>query len=154
MLQELWAKSTNNQPREFIFFRHYRCQCDPGCLRMTGATAWRQIHNEEEENTMKRYALFLLGVVAVIMFAPAAFAQGTAGEAVATNWVAITSGFAMAIASAAGGYAQAKATAAACEGLARNPGAAAAIRFALILALVLIESMALYTFAIVFLKVK
>jgi F-type H+-transporting ATPase subunit c len=38
--------------------------------------------------------------------------------------------------------------------LARNPGAAAAIRFALILALVLIESMALYTFAIVFLKVK
>ena len=65
---------------------------------------------------MKRYALFLLGVVAVIMFAPAAFAQGTAGEAVATNWVAITSGFAMAIASAAGGYAQAKATAAACEG--------------------------------------
>jgi len=34
----------------------------------------------------------------------------------------------MAIASAAGGYAQAKATAAACEGLARNPGAAAAIR--------------------------
>ena len=60
----------------------------------------------------------------------------------------------LAIASAAGGYAQAKATAAACEGLARNPGAAAAIRFALILALVLIESMALYTFAIVFLKVK
>ena len=55
---------------------------------------------------MKRYALFLLGVVAVIMFAPAAFAQGTTGEAVATNWVAITSGFAMAIASAAGGYAQ------------------------------------------------
>jgi F-type H+-transporting ATPase subunit c len=119
---------------------------------MTGATSWRQIYNEE--NTMRRYALFLLGVIAVIAFAPVAFAQGTAGEATATNWVAITSGFAMAIASAAGGYAQAKATAAACEGLARNPGAAAAIRFALILALVLIESMALYTFAIVFLKVK
>ena len=30
---------------------------------------------------MRRYALFLLGVVAVIAFAPAAFAQGTAGEA-------------------------------------------------------------------------
>ena len=104
---------------------------------------------------MKRYALFLLSVVAISLLAPAAFAQET-GAAVASgvNWVAITSGFAMAIASAAGGYAQAKATAAACEGLARNPGAAAAIRFALILALVLIESMALYTFAIVFLKVK
>ena len=102
---------------------------------------------------MKRYALFLLAVIAISMLAPAAFAaEGAAGAE--TNWVAITSGFAMAIASAAGGYAQAKATAAACEGLARNPGAAAAIRFALILALVLIESMALYTFAIVFLKVK
>lgn len=68
-------------------------------------------------------------------------------------WIVITSGFAMAVASAACGYAQAKATSAACEGLARNPGAAPAIRFALILALVLIESLALYTFAIVFLKV-
>jgi len=104
---------------------------------------------------MKRYALFLLAVLAISLFAPAAFAQEAAGAAgSATNWVAITSGFAMAIASAAGGYSQAKATGAACEGLARNPGAAAAIRFALILALVLIESMALYTFAIVFLKVK
>jgi F-type H+-transporting ATPase subunit c len=102
---------------------------------------------------MKRYALFLLTVIAISLFAPVAFAQG-APAAAETNWVAITSGFAMAIASAAGGYAQAKATAAACEGLARNPGAAPAIRFALILALVLIESMALYTFAIVFLKVK
>ncbi|MGA8223575.1 MAG: ATP synthase F0 subunit C [Candidatus Acidiferrales bacterium] len=103
---------------------------------------------------MKRYALFLLAVIAISIFAPVAFAQGGSAAAAETNWVAITSGFAMAIASAAGGYAQAKATAAACEGLARNPGAAAAIRFALILALVLIESMALYTFAIVFLKVK
>jgi F-type H+-transporting ATPase subunit c len=120
---------------------------------MTGATAWRQIHTRSF--TMKRYALFLLSVVAISLLAPVAFAQEAgAGAASATNWVAITSGFAMAIASAAGGYAQARATAAACEGLARNPGAAAAIRFALILALVLIESMALYTFAIVFLKVK
>ena len=103
---------------------------------------------------MKRYALFLLAVVAISLLAPAAFAQETASAPAGVNWIAITSGFAMAIASAAGGYAQAKATAAACEGLARNPGAAAAIRFALILALVLIESMALYTFAIVFLKVK
>ncbi len=102
---------------------------------------------------MRKYALFLLTALAISLFAPAAFAA-EAGAAEPTNWVAITSGFAMAIASAAGGYAQAKATAAACEGLARNPGAAAAIRFALILALVLIESMALYTFAIVFLKVK
>jgi F0F1-type ATP synthase membrane subunit c/vacuolar-type H+-ATPase subunit K len=52
------------------------------------------------------------------------------------------------------GYSQSKATVAACEGLARNPGARPGIQFALILALVLIESMALYTFAIIFAKVK
>ena len=40
---------------------------------------------------------------------------------------------------------KAKAVAAAVEGMARNPGAAGAIRFALILGLALIESLALYT---------
>jgi F-type H+-transporting ATPase subunit c len=59
----------------------------------------------------------------------------------------------MAIAAAGCGYAQSKACGAACESMARNPGAIAAIRFALILALVLIESMALYVFAIIYLKV-
>ena len=71
-----------------------------------------------------------------------------------TNWVAITSGFAMAIASAVCGLAQAKAVAAACEGMARNPGASAAIRFALILGLALIESLALYTLVIILMQVK
>jgi F-type H+-transporting ATPase subunit c len=92
-----------------------------------------------------------------LLVAAPVFAQGGAAEKSgsmdAVTWVAITSGFAMAIASAACGYAQSKATAAACEGLARNPGARPGIQFALILALVLIESMALYTFAIIFLKV-
>ena len=104
---------------------------------------------------MKKFAVILLAVLAVVLAAPAAFAQNAAGAtAESTNWVAITSGFAMAIASAFCGIAQARATSSACEGLARNPGAAAAIRFALVLSLVLIESMALYTFAIIFLKVK
>jgi F-type H+-transporting ATPase subunit c len=102
---------------------------------------------------MKKLTMLLLAVLAVSIFAPAAFAAE--GEAVsAANWVVITAGFSMAIASAAGGYAQAKATAAACEGMARNPGAAPAIRFVLILALILIESMALYTFATMFIRVK
>jgi F-type H+-transporting ATPase subunit c len=103
---------------------------------------------------MKKYPMILFALLVFAFTAPAAFAQTAAGGAEATNWVAITSGFAMAIASAFCGIAQARATSSACEGLARNPGAAAAIRFALVLALVLIESMALYTFAIIFLKVK
>jgi F-type H+-transporting ATPase subunit c len=103
---------------------------------------------------MRRYALFLLAVLAISFFAPAAFAPGGAPAESATNWVALAAGFSMAIASAGGAIGQGMATAHACEGLARNPGAEAAIRFALILGLVLIESMALYTFAIIFIKVK
>ena len=105
---------------------------------------------------MKRLGAMAGLTLLLLVFAMPALAQESGA---ATNqqdvimWVVITSGFSMAIASAICGMAQAKATAAACEGLARNPGAAPAIRFALILALVLIESLALYTFAIVFLKV-
>jgi F-type H+-transporting ATPase subunit c len=106
---------------------------------------------------MRKYVWFVLAALAVMLFVPSAFAaQGTepAAGGGGVNWVAITAGFSMAIASAGCGYAQARATAAACEGMARNPGATAAIRFALILALVLIESMALYTFATMFIRVK
>ena len=103
---------------------------------------------------MRKFSMLLLGALAVVLFAPAAFAADANSAVSPTNWVAITSGFAMAIASAFCGYAQARASAAASEGMARNPGASGVIQNMLILALVLIESMALYTFAIIFVKVK
>jgi F-type H+-transporting ATPase subunit c len=104
---------------------------------------------------MRKFSMILFALLAVAFVAPAVFAQtGATPEAATTNWVAITSGFAMAIASGFCGIAQARAASSACEGLARNPGAAPQIRFALLLSLVLIESMALYTFAIIFAKVK
>jgi F-type H+-transporting ATPase subunit c len=81
-------------------------------------------------------------------------ALAQAGEVSTVNWVAITSGFAMAIASAVCGLAQAKATAAAAEGLARNPAARPGIQLALVLGLALIESLALYTLVIIFAKVR
>jgi F-type H+-transporting ATPase subunit c len=98
--------------------------------------------------------MFLTGAAGLLLASPV-FAQASGGGASpeAMKWLWITAGFSMAIASAGCGYAQSKATAAACEGLGRNPGARPAIQFALILALVLIESMALYTFAIIFAKV-
>lgn len=96
----------------------------------------------------------VLLMLALFVLASPIFAQGAAPAAGANNhWIWITSGFAMAIASAGCGLGQAKAVAAACEGMARNPGAAAAIRFALIFGLVLIESLALYTLVIIFIKV-
>lgn len=93
----------------------------------------------------------VLLMLALFVFASPIFAQTQGGGGV--NWVAITSGFSMAIASGVCGLAQGKAVAAAAEGMARNPGAAAAIRFALLLGLVLIESLALYTLVIIFVKV-
>lgn len=99
--------------------------------------------------------MYSLATLAVLAGATPAFAQEAAAGAAAgsTNWVAITAGFAMAIASSLCGLAQAKATAAAAEGMARNPGATAGIRLALILGLAFIESLALYTFVIIFIKV-
>jgi F-type H+-transporting ATPase subunit c len=97
----------------------------------------------------------LFGLLALLALASPMFAQGEAAQAAASgvHWGWIAAAFGMAIASAVCGYAQAKAVAAACEGMARNPGAAVAIRGALILGLVLIESLALYTLVIVLLKV-
>lgn len=56
----------------------------------------------------------------------------------------------MGIASGLCGIGQGRATASAAEAIARNPGAVAAIRFAMIFGLVLIESLALYTLVITF----
>lgn len=100
----------------------------------------------------KLYAGLVLAFV-VLVFSTPVFAQGGEAGASGVNWVAITSGFAMAIASAVCGLAQGRAISSACEGLARNPGAAPAIRFALLLGLALIESLALYTLVIIFAKV-
>ena len=104
---------------------------------------------------MRRVASLLLFVGALLCWTMPVLAQGapmTLPEAT-RHWVPITAGFAMAIASGLCGLGQAKAVAACAEGLARNPAATAPIRFALILGLALIESMALYTFVIIFIKV-
>ena len=95
----------------------------------------------------------LFMVLSLMSFAVPAFAQG--GETMGgVNWVAIAAGFSMAFASGICALAQGKATAAAAEGLARNPAARPGIQLALILGLALIESLALYTLVIIFAKVK
>jgi F-type H+-transporting ATPase subunit c len=101
---------------------------------------------------MRRTMSFVFLALAVLCFAAPVFAAD--GANAGTNWVAITSGFAMAIASGLCGLGQGKATAAAAEGLARNPAARPGIQLALILGLALIESLALYTLVIIYAKVK
>jgi F-type H+-transporting ATPase subunit c len=98
--------------------------------------------------------LFLI-LLAMFIVACPLFAQGAPSDVkrTATDWVAIASGFSMAIAAAGCALGMGRAIGSATEGMARNPGASAAIRGALILGLVLIESLALYVIVIIFVKV-
>ena len=103
-----------------------------------------------------RKVLYTVGALAgVLMASPAAFAQTAAGAAAGgTNWVAISAAFGMALAAFGGAIAQARVASSACEGMARNPGAAGAIRAAMILGLVFIETLALLTLVIIIVKVS
>ncbi len=95
---------------------------------------------------------YLFASLAAILLATPAFAQ--AGEAAPNQWVPLAAGLGMALAAGLCGLGQGKATASATEALARNPGARPGIFVFLILGLAFIESLALFTFVIIFLKVK
>ena len=93
--------------------------------------------------------LMMLAITLMVLAAPIfAQDQGAAGASDANRRAAAY--IAMGIASGLCGIGQGRATASAAEAMARNPGAIAAIRVALILGLVLIESLALYTLVITF----
>jgi F-type H+-transporting ATPase subunit c len=95
--------------------------------------------------------VFTVGTLAI---SPAAFAQAAAPTAGGgPNWGALAAGFGMALAAFGGALGQARVASAACEGMARNPGAGGAIRAAMILGLVFIETLALLTLVIIFVKV-
>jgi F-type H+-transporting ATPase subunit c len=99
----------------------------------------------------------LFVVLALMLIAsPMIFAQGAASQGTQQygQWVVITAGFAMAIASSLCGLAQGKAISSAVEGMARNPGAAKAIQLAMLIGLAFIESLSLYVLLIIFVKVK
>ena len=102
---------------------------------------------------MRKLAFLFLTLAAVSLFATPAFAQGGEAAASSTNWVAITSGFAMALAVALAALGQGRVASAACEGMARNPAARPGIQLALILGLAFIESLVLFTLLIIFVKV-
>jgi len=90
-----------------------------------------------------------MGLILAAGFLTPAFAQdaaagGGASATVVAQWSIITAGFALAIAAAFGALGQGKAVSAAVEGIARNPSAAGDIRGAMILGLVLIESLVIY----------
>jgi F-type H+-transporting ATPase subunit c len=86
----------------------------------------------------------ILILAALMLIAVPTFAQTPGGGA--SGGFVLPVAFAMAIASGLCGLAQGKAISAALEGIARNPGAAGAIRILMLLGLAFIESLALFTF--------
>ncbi|MGC2208784.1 MAG: ATP synthase F0 subunit C [Candidatus Korobacteraceae bacterium] len=104
---------------------------------------------------MNKKLFVLFALMAIVMLATPVFAQGEPGAAAAagTNWVAIASGFSMAIAAGLAALGQGKIGAAACEGMARNPAARAGIQVSMILGLAFVESLVLFTLVVVFAKV-
>jgi F-type H+-transporting ATPase subunit c len=96
---------------------------------------------------------YLFMSLAVLLVAMPAFAQGGDGHP-ENQWIPLAASLGMALAAGLCGLGQGKATASATEALARNPGARPGIFIFLILGLAFIESLALFTFVIIFLKAK
>ena len=100
---------------------------------------------------MRKLQYLFMSLAAMLLAMPA-YAQEAAGAP--NQWVPLAAGLGMALAAGLCGLGQGKATASSAEALARNPGARPGIFLFLILGLAFIESLALFTFVIIFLKVK
>ena len=99
--------------------------------------------------------LYVMGALAgALLASPAAFAQAAPAAGGGTNWVAMSAAFGMALAAFGGALGQSKVASSACEGIARNPGSGGAIRAAMILGLVFIETLSLLTLVIIIVKVS
>jgi len=101
---------------------------------------------------MKKLQYLFMSLAAMLLATPA-FAQGVSVHP-ENQWIPLAAALGMALAAGLCGLGQGKATASATEALARNPGARPGIFIFLILGLAFIESLALFTFVIIFLKVK
>jgi F-type H+-transporting ATPase subunit c len=99
--------------------------------------------------------LKVLGLVALFLLVAASpvFAQGTGGSGVGTGELRfVGAALGMGIASGLCGLGQGKAVSGAAEAVARNPGARAGIQTLLVLGLAFIESLAIFTLLIIFVK--
>lgn len=106
---------------------------------------------------MKKWSMLLTVLVAAMVLAPAAFAQGTAAEPAhsgSLGLLGIAAAFGMGIAAFGCGLGQGKIGASAMEGIARNPAAAKAMFVPMILGLVFVETLVLFTFLMIIIKVK
>ena len=106
---------------------------------------------------MSKFRMLLFAVVGILASSMSVFAQG-GGEAAdnmfSVNKYRAIAGIGFAIAVFGGALGQSRIGAAACEGAARNPGAAGRIQTMMILGLALIESLVLFALLVIFAVVK
>jgi len=102
---------------------------------------------------MRKFGMLMFMMMTASVMAVPAFAQGTTGAVAGTTWVALTCGVAIALAAGLAALGQGKVASAACEALGRNPAARPGIMVFLIVGLAFIESLVLFTFLIIFVKV-
>jgi F-type H+-transporting ATPase subunit c len=94
--------------------------------------------------------IFLVMIVLLLAVTPVFAQSGGASDQSGMKTIGYVVG--MGIAAGLCGIGQGRAAAGAAEAIARNPAAGAAIRLALILGLAFIESLAIYTLAVVYTK--
>ena len=93
----------------------------------------------------------VLMVLSLLCFAVPAFADGGSGP---VNLAPIGIGIGIALAAGLCGIGQGRAVGSDVESVARNPGAAGTIQLLMILGLAFIESLTLFTFAMIFIRIK
>ena len=96
---------------------------------------------------MNKLRMVLTALTTAMVLAPAAMAQESAGGGSGKGVLALAIALGMGIAAFGCGLGQGRIASAACEGIARNPGAAGNIRGAMILGLVFAETLVLFTLA-------
>ncbi|MDQ3711734.1 MAG: ATP synthase F0 subunit C [Acidobacteriota bacterium] len=102
---------------------------------------------------MNKFKYIFFSVVALMLMAIPAFAQGAADNESTVNAAkAIGAGVGFGLAAGLAGIGQGLVGSRAAEGAARNPGAAGTVQTLMIIALALIESLVLFALLIVFVK--
>lgn len=101
---------------------------------------------------MMRKLQYLFMALAALCLATPVFAQG--GGAAASNWGPLGVGIGMGLAAGLCGLGQGRAVGSTTEALARNPGTRAGLLMFMLIGLAFIESLTLFTFAMIIIKVS
>ncbi|MEM1024917.1 MAG: ATP synthase F0 subunit C [Myxococcota bacterium] len=99
---------------------------------------------------MKKYLVMMMAFLPVLMASAPAFAQDGSEASINRGLIGLAAGLGMGIGTFGGAMGQGRTAAAAMEGIARNPQAAAKVQTPMIIALALTESLVLFTLVITF----